>query len=89
MRTGKLENGFEYSIDEQTLDDMRFLDALEEADDGSPLAASKVCKMLLGKEQRDALYKTISPKGGRVPIADAFECIKEILEAMGDEGKNS
>ena len=89
MKKGKLANGFEYSIDETTLDDMRFLDALAEADEGNPLAASKVCVMLLGKEQRDKLYKVISPEGGRVPIADAFECIKEIMEDFGDEGKNS
>ncbi len=89
MKSGTLSNGFEYSIDEQTLDDMRFLDALAEADEGSPLAASRVCLMLLGRDQRKALYEKIAPKGGRVPIADAFECIKEIIEAMGDEGKNS
>lgn len=88
MKKGKLSNGFEYEIDEVTLDDMRFLDALAEADEGNPLAASRVCLMLLGREQRKKLYDTLSPKGGRVPIADAFECIKEIIETFGDEGKN-
>ena len=89
MKRGKLSNGFEYEIDEETLDDMRFLDALAEADEGNPLAASRVCVMLLGKEQRKALYDKLAPKGGRVPIADAFACIKEIIEDFGDEGKNS
>lgn len=89
MKTGKLSNGFEYSIDEERLDDMRFLDALAEADEGNPLAASRVCVMLLGKEQRKKLYDMLAPKGGRVPVGDAFACIKEIMEAFGDEGKNS
>lgn len=89
MKTGKLQNGFEYEINEETFDDMRFLDALAEADEGDPLATSRVCGMLLGKDQKKALYDILKTKDGRVPIEATIECIKEIMEALGDEGKNS
>lgn len=88
MKAGTLSNGFKYEIDEVIFDDMRFLDALAEADDGDPLAASRVCNMLLGKEQKRALYKQLQNEDGRVPIEAALECVKEIMEALGDESKN-
>lgn len=88
MKEGKLKNGFEYQIDETTFDDMRFLDALAEADEGDPLATSRVCAMLLGKEQRKQLYDMLKTDDGRVPIVEAIECIKEIMESLGDDGKN-
>lgn len=88
MKTGELSNGFKYEIDEVVFDDMRFLDALAEADDGDPLATSRVCDMLLGKEQKKALYKMLQNKDGRVPIEPVLECVKELMEALGDESKN-
>lgn len=88
MKSGKIANGFEYQVDENTFDDMRFLDALAEADEGDPLATSRVCSMLLGKDQKRTLYNMLKTEDGRVPIADAMECIKEIMESLGDEGKN-
>lgn len=88
MKAGTLLNGFKYEIDEVIFDDMRFLDALAEADDGDPLAASRVCNMLLGKEQKRALYKQLQNEDGRVPIEAAFECVKEIMDQLGDESKN-
>lgn len=88
MKAGELSNGFKYEINEVIFDDMRFLDALAEADDGDPLAASRVCNMLLGKEQKRALYKQLQNEDGRVPIGAALECVKEIMEALGDESKN-
>lgn len=88
MKAGELSNGFKYEIEDAIFDDMRFLDALAEADEGDPLAASRVCTMLLGKEQKKALYKMLQDEEGRVPIATALECVKEIMEALGDDSKN-
>lgn len=88
MTAGTLSNGFEYEIEEAIFDDMRFLDALAEADEGDPLAASRVCSMLLGKEQKKRLYKQLQNSDGRVPIEATLNCVKEIMEALGDESKN-
>lgn len=88
MKAGELSNGFKYEVDEHIFDDMRFLDALAEADDGDPLAASRMCKMLLGKEQKNVLYEMLEDENGRVPIETTLMCIKEIMEQLGDESKN-
>lgn len=52
MIQGKLKSGFEYKIEESTLDNMELLDIIVEVDQ-NPLAISKVVKMLLGEEQRN------------------------------------
>lgn len=88
MKAGTLENGFEYKVDEKVFDDMNFLDALEEANEGDPLAASRMCKLLLGKEQKKELYKRLEKEDGRVPVEDTLNCITEIMIQIGDEAKN-
>ena len=89
MKAGKLENGFEYKIDENIFDDMRFLDALADANEGDPLAASRMCDMLLGKEQKKALYKVLTNEDGRVPVEDTLNCIVEIMRDISvEDSKN-
>ena len=89
MKAGKLENGFEYEIDENTFDDMRFLDALAEATDGDPLAASRMCNMLLGKEQKKKLYSTLAQEDGRVPVEETLNCIVKIMQDISvEDSKN-
>ena len=89
MKAGKLDNGFEYEIDENTFDDMRFLDALAEANEGDPLAASRMCTMLLGKEQKKKLYSTLAQEDGRVPVEDTLNCIVEIMQDISvEDSKN-
>ena len=85
MKAGKLQNGFEYEIDESIFDDMRFLDALAEADEGDPLAASRMCNMLLGKEQKKKLYKILTNEEGRVPVTDALNSVVEIMQDISEE----
>lgn len=88
MEKGKLENGFEYEVDEKLLDDMELLDALAEAEE-NPLKISVVSKKVLGTEQRKRLYDHIRREDGTVPVEEASQAIVDILESMGEEGKNS
>lgn len=88
MKTGKIANGFEYEVDEEAFDNMDFLDALSEANDGDPLATSKLFNMILGKEQKKRLYDMLRKDDGRVPVADAVNSILQIMESLGDDGKN-
>lgn len=85
--TGKTKSGFAFAVEKDVVDDMELIDDLAEADDGDPLAISKVCKRVLGADQRKRLYDHLR-KDGRVPIKDVAECIIEIFAAMGQEGKN-
>ena len=55
MIEGRTKSGFEYSIEEDNID-QELLDALAEADDGNPLKISKVIRLMLGDEQRKRLY---------------------------------
>ena len=88
MRKGQLENGFNFEIDEEALDDMELLDAMAEAEEGDALKMSKVMLRVLGKEQRDALYSHLRNESGRVPIEAAMNALVEILNGAGEEGKN-
>ena len=86
--TGKLENGFEYEIDDAVLDDMEMVDALSEAQSTNPLALSTVINKLLGDEQKKALYDAVRREDGTVPIEDITQSIVTIFQSIGDEGKN-
>lgn len=86
--TGKLENGFEYEIDNAILNDMEILDGLSDAQSDNPLALSKVIKKLLGEEQRSKLYDIVRKEDGTVPIEEVTQCIVDIFQSIGDEGKN-
>ena len=83
-----MNNGFEYEVDENVLDDMELLDALAEAEE-NPLKISVVSRKVLGTEQRKRLYDHLRREDGTVPVEDASQAIIDILEDMGDEGKNS
>jgi hypothetical protein len=88
MKKGKLSNGFEYEIDENVLDDMELIDAMEQSQGDDPLKVSKVITMVLGKEQRKSFYDSIRNEDKRVPVEKAVELFTELIESLGDEGKN-
>ena len=89
MKKIVLENGLELEVNEQCLNNMELLDALEEMTDGNELAISKVVKLMLGKENRKKLYDHIRDKDGRVPLEIIDKCLTEIMLLLGDKGKNS
>ena len=87
MMCGKTKSGFEYSIDSNVMDNMELLDAVAEIDT-NPLALSKVLKMVLGEEQRKALYDHLRGEDGRVPVKAVSEEITDIFTSSGKTGKN-
>lgn len=97
MKKGITSTGFRYQFDEQTLDDMRFVDVLTTVVDekSSPLdklsGASKLLTMMLGTEQKEALYEHIGKSfGGRVPSEELNKALEEIMNGAGEEAeKNS
>ena len=84
-----LENGLELEVNEQCLNNMELLDALEEMTDGNELAMSKVVKLTLGNENRKKLYDFVRDKDGRVPLEIIDKCLTEIMMLLGEQGKNS
>lgn len=87
-KEGKLECGFKYSVDPAVLDDMELVDALAEAQAEDPTQISVVVKKILGPDQRKKLYDFMREKDGRVPVQKVTDAVQEIIESVGQEGKN-
>lgn len=88
MIKGETSCGFKFEIDENQLDDMEFLEALADMQE-DVIVFPKVCKMLLGNEQKKALYNHLRDENGKVPIASVERAITEIMSRSGDQVKNS
>lgn len=86
MKEIVLKNGFEIKLPDDALDNMEFVEALEEEDEAFML--SKLCKVILGKEKKKELYDYLRTEDGRVPIKEVSEAVEEIIKAFGEEGKN-
>lgn len=82
-----LDNGLTLKIDENAMDDMELLELLVDLDEEKPAAIPRIGKHLLGDEQIKQLYDSIRVNG-RVPITKYSETIKEILDKLGETGKN-
>lgn len=92
-KTGVTASGFSYAFDAAALDDMLLVDELAvlvdpESEGFAKLTSiSRILTMLLGAEQKKALYAHIaSGNDGRVPMAVMEEVLNEIIEGAG---KNS
>lgn len=80
---GKTSTGFEFDIEYERLDDMELVDIMAEIDE-NPLLMPKLCKMLLGEEQKKRLYDHLRSEDGRVPIEATTNAIQEIFNSPGD-----
>lgn len=80
---GKTSTGFEFDIEDERLDDMELVDIMAEIDE-NPLLMPKLCKMLLGEEQKKRLYDHLRSEDGRVPIEATTNAIQEIFKSPGD-----
>lgn len=95
MKTGTTNSGFSYQFDEARADDMRLVDLIattmdEDSGEFERLSASsKVIELLLGKEQKAALFAHIGQDhDGRVPFAVLEKTLAEIMQGGGDTLKN-
>ena len=95
MKVGTTSNGFNFEFDEARADDMRFVELIvttrdETASEFDKLAAvTKMIEMLLGKEQKKALFEHIGKSyDGRVPFAEVNKALNEIMQGGGDAVKN-
>ena len=86
---GELKNGFKFEYDDKVYHSMRFIDAV--ADSQKPdkgYAFSDVVRMLLGAEQKEALYEYIEAKGEEVTAELMADIVQELTEAANTEAKN-
>ena len=88
MKKGKTNNGFKYEIDEKVLDDMELIDAMAASQGDDPTQISTVVVKIFGADQRKRLYDHVRTEDGRVPVTEVANIITEIIESLGDDGKN-
>lgn len=88
MKKGKTESGFKYEIDEKVLDDMELIDAMAASQGDDPTQISTVVVKIFGADQRKKLYDHVRTEDGRVPIGKVADIITEIINSLGDDGKN-
>ena len=88
MVSGKLDNGFEFEIDEEMLDDMRFIELLNETYN-DPIKVVDLANFALGSDQKERLYKHLENEHGRVKTQVFSDAMAEIFEKAGDSVKNS
>lgn len=81
-------SGFSCDLPEAAIDNMEMVDALAEMQsDSDTLAVSRVLRLLLGNDNRKALYDHLRVDG-RVPIEAVTAEISDIFAALGQAGKN-
>jgi len=88
MKKGKTQSGFKFEIDEKVLDDMELIDAMAASQGEDPTQISTVVYKIFGADQRKRLYDHLRTEDGRVPVTDVANIITEIIESIGDDGKN-
>jgi len=86
----KLSCGFEAEVDEQSINDMRFLDLMADYDSGARekiFALKEMSDLILPKEEKERLYSALKDEKGRVPI-DAFTAaMEELVGQLGSKKK--
>ena len=88
MRIGVTASGFAWQLDDAVLNNMELVDALAEMQEENPLQISAVCRLVLGKAQRKALYDHLRTEDGRVPADQVSAALNEIFLALGPDAKN-
>lgn len=84
----KTSTGFVIELDKNVMNNMELVDALAEAENDNPVALSKACLLLLGKDKRQKLYDHLRQEDGRVPVDAVGAALTDIFKVFGDAGKN-
>lgn len=82
---GTTKSGFKFDVDKAVVDDMELVDALSELQEGNGLATSKIVKMILGEDQKKALYDHLRGESGRVSTTAVSTEVTEILNSIGEK----
>ena len=87
MLKGKTESGFAFEIADNRLGNIELIDELAAADSGNLLAVSRALTMLLGAEQKKALYDHVRTEDGLVPTEKVMAELTQIMTS-GQNAKN-
>lgn len=80
---GKTSTGFAFSISKNALNNFELLDYFSGLDE-DPLLLPKILKILLGEEQKQALYDHVRLEDGTVPTEKIEAEIEEIFSSKAE-----
>ena len=86
---GTTKSGFAFEVDENALNDMEVVDVLANEEMAAPYKMSFLVARMLGEKQKKAMYSHLRDASGRVPVDAVEREMADILEAFGNQGKNS
>lgn len=87
MITGKTATGFEYTIDDDAMDDYELLESLVKVDRGDVSCITDAINHLLGENEKKRLIEHVRAKSGRASAKSMVAEFREIMNAAG--AKNS
>lgn len=73
--------GFEFELDPEVVDDLRFFEYLQEIEDGRPTSYVRVIKLLLG-ESYEGLMNHLIEKHGKVSLGKSQEIFESITKQI-------
>ena len=94
MITGTTSQGFKFEVDEELLNDWRFVKAIRKSESSDPgerlLGVTDIVFLLLGEEQSDKLAEFIAEKnGGKAPVDSMYSATVEILNICKEENEKA
>ena len=81
MIEGRTRTGFEFSVDEDIIRDMEFVELAAEAQDNG-LLLPRLIEMVVGKEQKKAMYDHVRNENGRVLMEKVNAEFEDVIEAI-------
>lgn len=84
----KTDSGFSCKVNEEKIDDMKFLKLLREMEKSTYLI-DDVARVMIGDESTDKLYEHLEQEDGRVPTSLFINTVLEIMEKAGQKSKKS
>ena len=82
-----LDNGFEVKVDEEAIKSAECFEKLGAMESGEIWAMTEVLEMILGKAQKEELYKKIRGDARYTPMDKVSAITEEIFKKLGDEVK--
>lgn len=95
MITGKTSQGFEFSVDEVSMDDWDYIMLIRKAESSDPgtrvIGMADLIVYLLGEEQSNKLADLIRSKrqDGRAPYNEMQSAVNEILSICKEESQKA
>lgn len=88
MIKGITKSGFEFEVEKEIIEDIRFIDTLVELENTNLRAAPKLLDLMFSPADKQRLYDHVTKIHGRPLTTACLAEAMEIIQLIGDEGKN-